>query len=42
LRKLGNLVGFAILYDRDEDDQYEALGHIRTAAAARRRGIAAP
>jgi ribosomal protein S18 acetylase RimI-like enzyme len=36
----GNVVGFAILYDRDEDGQYESLGHIWTAAAARRRGAA--
>jgi ribosomal protein S18 acetylase RimI-like enzyme len=36
----GNVVGFAILYDRDKDDQYESLGHIWTAAAARRKGVA--
>jgi ribosomal protein S18 acetylase RimI-like enzyme len=36
----GNVAGFAILYDRDKDGKYESLGHIWTAAAARRRGIA--
>jgi ribosomal protein S18 acetylase RimI-like enzyme len=35
----GNVVGFTILYDRDKDGQYESLGHIWTAAAARRKGI---
>jgi ribosomal protein S18 acetylase RimI-like enzyme len=33
-------VGFAVLYDGDEDGQYETLSHIWTAAAARRRGVA--
>jgi ribosomal protein S18 acetylase RimI-like enzyme len=36
----GNLVGFAILYDRNKDGHYESLGHIWTASAARRRGVA--
>ena len=36
----GNLVGFVILYDHNEDGEYEALGHIWTAAAARRHGVA--
>jgi ribosomal protein S18 acetylase RimI-like enzyme len=36
----GRLAGFIILYDRDEDGEYEAVGHIWTAAAWRRRGIA--
>jgi GNAT superfamily N-acetyltransferase len=35
----GYLIGFAILYDRDEDGAYESVGHIWTAAAWRRRGI---
>lgn len=34
----GTLTGFAILYDRDEDGDYESLGHIWTARAWRRRG----
>jgi ESCO1/2 acetyl-transferase len=36
----GHLTGFVILYDRDEDDMYEPVGHIWTASAWRRRGIA--
>jgi ribosomal protein S18 acetylase RimI-like enzyme len=36
----GHLVGFVILYDRDEDGSHESVGHIWTAAAWRRRGIA--
>ena len=36
----GHLTGFVILYDRDEDGEYEAVSHIWTAAAWRRRGIA--
>lgn len=35
----GNLVGFAVLHDRDGDGAYESLAHIWTAAAWRRRGI---
>lgn len=35
-----NLIGFAVLYDRDGDDELESLGHIWTAKAARRRGVA--
>lgn len=36
----GHLVGFVVLYDRDGDGTYEAVGHVWTAAAWRRRGIA--
>lgn len=36
----GRLTGFVIVYDRDQDGAYEAVGHIWTAAAWRRRGIA--
>ena len=36
----GNLVGFVILYDRDGDGRHESVGHIWTARAWRRRGIA--
>lgn len=36
----GRIVGFVVLYDRDEDDAYESVGHIWTATAWRRRGIA--
>lgn len=36
----GNLAAFVILYDRDEDGDYENIAHIWTAAAWRRRGIA--
>jgi hypothetical protein len=36
----GNIAGFAILQDCDEDGVYESLAHVWTAAAARRRGIA--
>jgi hypothetical protein len=39
-RYSGNLVGFAILYDRNRDGRYESLGHIWTASAARRREVA--
>lgn len=35
-----NMVGFAILYDRDEDGQHESLGHMWTAKIARRKGVA--
>ncbi|EGD42811.1 hypothetical protein NBCG_02945 [Nocardioidaceae bacterium Broad-1] len=35
----GNLVGFAVFHDRDDDGEYESLAHIWTAAAWRRRGI---
>lgn len=35
----GNLVGFAVFHDRDDDGAYESLAHIWTAAAWRRRGI---
>ncbi|MFJ4233835.1 hypothetical protein [Cellulosimicrobium cellulans] len=37
----GVVTAFAILYDRDEDDSYETLGHVWTAQHWRRRGIAA-
>lgn len=36
----GNLVGFAILYDRDHDGKYESIGHLWTAEFARRKGVA--
>jgi ribosomal protein S18 acetylase RimI-like enzyme len=36
----GHLAGFMIVYDRDEDGTYETIGHIWTARAWRRRGIA--
>jgi ribosomal protein S18 acetylase RimI-like enzyme len=36
----GHLAGFLILYDRDDDGIYESIGHIWTAKAWRRRGIA--
>jgi hypothetical protein len=36
----GNLVGFLIVHDRDEDGQYESVAHIWTATRWRRRGIA--
>ncbi|WP_375430171.1 hypothetical protein [uncultured Friedmanniella sp.] len=37
----GNLVGFAILHDRDEDGVYESLAHLWTARAWRCRGVGA-
>lgn len=36
----GHLAAFVILYDRDEDGTYESAGHLWTAAAWRRRGVA--
>ena len=36
----GHLTGFVILHDRDGDGDYEAVAHIWTATAWRRRGIA--
>ncbi|ALG06247.1 hypothetical protein AOZ06_04265 [Kibdelosporangium phytohabitans] len=36
----GRLAGFVIVYDRDEDGAYESVGHIWTATAWQRRGIA--
>lgn len=36
----GYLAGFVILYDRDKDGTYEAVGHIWTARSWRRQGIA--
>ncbi|GGU34248.1 hypothetical protein GCM10007979_36700 [Nocardioides albus] len=36
---VGNLVGFAVFHDRDDDGEYQSLAHIWTAAAWRRRGI---
>lgn len=36
----GNIVGFVVVYDRDEDGEYEAIGHMWTAATWRRKGIA--
>jgi ribosomal protein S18 acetylase RimI-like enzyme len=39
-RTPGNITGFVVLSDRDEDDSYEAVSHIWTASRWRRRGIA--
>jgi ribosomal protein S18 acetylase RimI-like enzyme len=36
----GHLAGFVVVYNRDEDDDYESIGHIWTATAWKRRGIA--
>lgn len=36
----GNLVGFMVVHDRDDDGAYESIAHLWTAAAWRRRGIA--
>ena len=36
----GYLAGFVVVYDRDEDGAYESVGHIWTATAWKRRGIA--
>jgi GNAT superfamily N-acetyltransferase len=36
----GHITSFAILYDRDEDGTYESVGHVWTASAWQRRGIA--
>lgn len=36
----GRLAGFLVIYDRDNDGTYEAIGHIWTATAWQRRGIA--
>lgn len=36
----GHLVGFVVLNDHDDDGTYEAVAHVWTAAAWRRRGIA--
>jgi acetyltransferase (GNAT) family protein len=36
----GNLVGFLIVHDRDEDGEYESIAHMWTATLWRRRGIA--
>ncbi|MET9263674.1 GNAT family N-acetyltransferase [Amycolatopsis sp. NPDC004079] len=36
----GRLAGFVVVYDRDEDGAYESVGHIWTATAWQRRGIA--
>lgn len=36
----GNLVGFVVVHDRDDDGEYESIAHIWTATAWRRRGIA--
>ncbi|UJW36916.1 GNAT family N-acetyltransferase (plasmid) [Saccharothrix sp. AJ9571] len=36
----GRLTGFVVVYDRDEDGVYESVGHIWTATAWQRRGIA--
>ncbi|MFC6881544.1 MULTISPECIES: GNAT family N-acetyltransferase [Actinomadura] len=39
-RYTGHLAGFVILYDRDREGVYESVGHIWTAEAWQRRGIA--
>lgn len=36
----GHLAGFVVVYDRDEDGVYESIGHMWTATAWKRRGIA--
>jgi GNAT superfamily N-acetyltransferase len=36
----GRVTGFVVVYDRDEDGTYESVGHIWTATAWQRRGIA--
>jgi ribosomal protein S18 acetylase RimI-like enzyme len=36
----GNLIGFLILHDRDEDGEHESIVHIWTARAHRRSGVA--
>ncbi|WP_158854243.1 GNAT family N-acetyltransferase [Saccharothrix deserti] len=36
----GRVAGFVVVYDRDEDGTYESVGHIWTATAWQRRGIA--
>lgn len=36
----GNLVGFVVVHDRDDDGEYESIAHIWTATAWRRHGIA--
>jgi ribosomal protein S18 acetylase RimI-like enzyme len=36
----GYLVSFVVVYDRDKDGEYESIGHLWTASAWRRRGIA--
>uniref|UniRef100_UPI003F497C58 GNAT family N-acetyltransferase n=1 Tax=Amycolatopsis sp. CA-096443 TaxID=3239919 RepID=UPI003F497C58 len=36
----GRLAGFVVVYDRDKDGDYESVGHIWTATAWQRRGIA--
>lgn len=35
-----SLVGFIIVHDRDDDDEYESVAHLWTATAWRRRGVA--
>ncbi len=37
----GNLIGFVVLHDRDDDGEYESLAHLWTATRWRRRGVAA-
>lgn len=36
----GRLVSFVLIYDRDNDGAYESIGHIWTASAWHRRGLA--
>ena len=40
MRYQAQVVGFAILHDRDRDEAYESLAHIWVAKAARGRGVA--
>ncbi|UKJ63253.1 hypothetical protein H1Q78_16485 [Cellulosimicrobium cellulans] len=40
MRWSGVVTAFVILYDRDNDDNYETLGHLWTAQHWRRRGVA--
>lgn len=36
----GNILGFVILHDRDEDDEYESLAHLWVAESVRGKGVA--
>jgi GNAT superfamily N-acetyltransferase len=36
----GNLVGFVVVHDRDEDGEYESIAHMWTATGWRGRGVA--
>lgn len=35
----GNVIGFAVLHDRDNDGEYESLAHLWTAKGIRRKGV---